>query len=90
MIISVGYRVNSLRSVQFRMWATKALKEYIAEVVKEKADSESMRKIGNSDFSTKPTNIYNLDVIITRFRQWATGVLRENLLHKNSMNVQLF
>ena len=24
-----------------------------------------MRKIGNPDFSTKPTNYYNLDVIIT-------------------------
>ena len=26
---------------------------------------ESMRKIGISDFSTKPTNFYNLDVIIS-------------------------
>ncbi len=25
----------------------------------------SVRKIGNSDFSTKPTNYYNLDVIIS-------------------------
>ncbi len=49
---------------------------------------DSMRKIGNSDFSTKPTNIYNLDVIIsvgyrvkslrgTQFRQWATKRLNE-------------
>lgn len=48
----------------------------------------TMRKIGNSDFSTKPTNYYNLDVIIsvgyrvksimgTRFRQWATERLAE-------------
>lgn len=29
MIISVGYRVNSLRGVQFRMWATNVLKEYL-------------------------------------------------------------
>ena len=28
-------------------------------------ESESVRKIGNSDFSTKPTNFYNLDVIIS-------------------------
>ncbi len=28
-IISVGYRVNSYRGVQFRMWATKVLKEYL-------------------------------------------------------------
>lgn len=48
----------------------------------------SKRKIGNSDFSTKPTNYYNLDVIIsvgyrvkslrgTQFRQWATKRLHE-------------
>lgn len=45
----------------------------------------------NLDFSTKPTNFYNLDVIIsvgyrvksqqgTRFRQWATQRLREYLI----------
>ena len=28
MIISVGYRVHSYRGVQFRIWATKVLKEY--------------------------------------------------------------
>lgn len=28
-IISVGYRVNSSKAVQFRIWATKTLKEYI-------------------------------------------------------------
>ena len=28
-IISVGYRVNSARATQFRIWATKVLKEYI-------------------------------------------------------------
>ncbi len=28
-IISVGYRVNSYRGVQFRMWATQVLKEYL-------------------------------------------------------------
>lgn len=48
----------------------------------------SVTKIGNSDFSTKPTNYYNLDVIIsvgyrvkslrgTQFRQWATKRLNE-------------
>ena len=52
---------------------------------------ESMRKIGNSDFSTKPTNFYNLDVIIsvgyrvkslqgTQFRRWASKVLKDYML----------
>jgi hypothetical protein len=30
-IISVGYRVNSLRGTQFRVWATQKLKEYIVK-----------------------------------------------------------
>ncbi|OGY42522.1 MAG: hypothetical protein A2Y82_04120 [Candidatus Buchananbacteria bacterium RBG_13_36_9] len=29
MIISVGYRVNSKRATQFRIWATKVLKDYV-------------------------------------------------------------
>ncbi len=31
MIISVGYRVNSYRGVQFRMWATQVLREYLVK-----------------------------------------------------------
>lgn len=31
MIISVGYRVNSYRGVQFRIWATRVLKEYLVK-----------------------------------------------------------
>lgn len=29
MIVSIGYRVNSIRGTQFRIWATQKLKEYI-------------------------------------------------------------
>ena len=41
--------------------------EHILNVYAEKEldEADSMRKIGNSDFSTKPTNYYNLDVIIS-------------------------
>ncbi len=31
MIISVGYRVNSKRATQFRIWATKTLKEHLVK-----------------------------------------------------------
>lgn len=31
MIISVGYRVNSIQGVQFRQWATKRIHEYIVK-----------------------------------------------------------
>ena len=54
-------------------------------------EATTKKKIENLDFSTKPTNFYNLDVIIsvgyrvkseqgTRFRQWATQRLREYLI----------
>lgn len=57
----------------------------------ELVESECVRKIGNSDFSTKPTNYYNLDVIIsvgyrvksvrgTQFRKWATERLKEYMI----------
>lgn len=50
-----------------------------------------LRKFGISEFSTKPTNFYNLDAIIavgyrvnskkaTRFRQWATKTLKEYIV----------
>lgn len=43
------------------------INEHILHIYEEKEleESLSMRKIGNSDFSTKPTNFYNLDVIIS-------------------------
>ena len=31
MIISVGYRVNSVEGIKFRKWATKVLKEYLLQ-----------------------------------------------------------
>jgi len=66
------------------------INEHILNIYNEKEleEATSMKKIGNTDFSTKPTNFYNLDVIIsvgyrvksvngTRFRQWATARLKE-------------
>ncbi len=60
----------------------------------------TMRKIGNSDFSTKPTNFYNLDVIISvgyrvkshrgvHFRKWATALIKEYLIKGFAMNDDL-
>ena len=66
------------------------INEHILHIYEEKElkEVDTMRKIGNSDFSTKPTNFYNLDVIIsvgyrvkshqgTQFRIWATQRLRD-------------
>jgi len=41
-IISVGYRVNSKRGTQFRIWATKVLKEKLLESVTRKNTAEEL------------------------------------------------
>ncbi len=46
-IISVGYRVNSSRATQFRIWATNVLKEYLTKgyAINEKLLSDKQEKI---------------------------------------------
>lgn len=69
------------------------INEHILNIYKEGelSEAETVRKIGISDFSTKPTNFYNLDVVIsvgyrvhsvqgTRFRQWATQRIHEYII----------
>src|SRR3989339_2004150 len=69
------------------------INEHIQNIYNEKEldISTTMRKFGNSEFSTKPTNDYNLDVIIsvgyrvkslrgTQFRIWATNKLKEYII----------
>ena len=78
------------------------INEHILNIFKEgELEKEaSMRKIGISDFSTKPTNIYNLDVIISvgyrvkshrgvQFRKWATARLKEYIIKGFTMNDDL-
>lgn len=75
------------------------INEHILNVYKEGElfETDSMKKIGNPDFSTKPTNYYNLDVIIsvgyrvksyqgTQFRIWATQRLREYIIKAGESN----
>lgn len=75
------------------------INEHILNIYSEKelTEADSMRKIGNTDFSTKPTNYYNLDVIIsvgyrvkslqgTQFRKWATARLREYIVKGFTMD----
>ncbi len=73
--------------------AKSTINEHIQNIYQENelAEQQTMRKFGNSEFSTKPTNYYNLDVIIsvgyrvksvrgTQFRIWATQRLREYIV----------
>ena len=47
-IISVGYRIKSLRGTQFRIWATKRLREYI--VKGSTMDDERLKQSGGGGF----------------------------------------
>jgi hypothetical protein len=73
--------------------ARSTINEHIQNIYQEGElqESNSMRKFGNSEFSMKPTNFYNLDVIIsvgyrvksrqgTMFRIWATQRLHDYII----------
>lgn len=85
---TVWLTIDDMASLFERSRST--INEHILNIFEEgELEKESsVRKIGISDFSTKPTNYYNLDVIIsvgyrvkslrgTQFRQWATKRLNE-------------
>lgn len=48
MIISVGYRVKSLRGTQFRQWATKRLNKYIRKGFT--LDDNCLKQLGGGDY----------------------------------------
>ncbi len=50
MIISIGYRVNSIRGTQFRIWANKVLKEYL---LKGHAINHRLEKVEDDVFHIK-------------------------------------
>ncbi|MNE33229.1 hypothetical protein D3C80_1268850 [compost metagenome] len=83
--------------------AKSTINEHIINIYAEKELEEqtSIRKIGISDFSTKPTNFYNLDVVIsvgyrvksqqgTQFRIWATQRLKEYIVKGFALNDDRF
>ena len=79
--------------------AKSTINEHIKNIYEEKELEElnTLRKFGNSEFSTKPTNYYNLDMIISVgyrvksqngiiFRKWATNVLKLEFCSKNEQS----
>lgn len=79
--------------------AKSTINEHIMNIFEESelAAGQVMRKFGNSEFTTKPTNFYNLDVIIsvgyrvksmrgTQFRIWATQRLKEYIIKGFAMD----
>lgn len=78
------------------------INEHIKNIYEEQEleEIETMKKFGISEFAKKPTNFYNLDVIIsigyrvkspqgTKFRQWATALLKEYIVKGFAMNDDL-
>ncbi|MBU1177283.1 virulence RhuM family protein [Patescibacteria group bacterium] len=96
--ITVNFRDKTVWITQDQMAelfdkAKSTINEHIQNIYegKELILDKTMRKFGNSEFSTKPTNYYNLDVIIsvgyrvnslrgTQFRIWATQRLKEYII----------
>ena len=83
--------------------AKSTINEHILNIFAENelVEETSVRKIGISDFSTKPTNHYNLDVVIslgyrvksqqgTQFRIWATQRLKEYIVKGFTLNDERF
>ena len=83
--------------------AKSTINEHIKNIYEEGELKEefTMRKFGISEFSTKPTNYYNLEMIIaigyrvksvrgTQFRIWANGILKEYLTKGYNLNVKRF
>ncbi|MBP6183155.1 RhuM family protein [Flavobacterium sp.] len=83
--------------------AKSTINEHILNIYAENelVEETSVRKIGISDFSTKPTNHYNLDVVIsvgyrvkslqgTQFRIWATQRLKDYIVKGFALNDDRF
>ena len=79
--------------------AKSTINEHIKNIYKEGEllESETLTKFGNSEFSDKPTNYYNLDMIISvgyrvkskngiLFRKWATKILKDYMLKGYAVN----
>ena len=75
-IISVGYRVNSYRATQFRIWATRTLKEYIVKgfVLDEERLKQGKRVFGKDYFEELLERIREIRASERRFYQKITDI----------------
>jgi hypothetical protein len=75
-IISVGYRVKSLRGTQFRIWATKQLKEYIIKgfVVDDERLKNPNNPFGQDYFERLEEKIRDIRSSERRFYQKITDI----------------
>lgn len=78
-IISVGYRVNSQQATQFRIWATKTLKEFIIKgfVLDDERLKQGKRLFGKDYFDELLERIREIRASERRFYQKITDIYSE-------------
>lgn len=72
-IISVGYRVNSTRATQFRIWATRILKEYIIRGYA--INRERMRQLGQTvEVMKRVANSLDVEQVLDVVNAYSTAL----------------
>ena len=93
-IISVGYRVNSARATQFRIWATKVLKEYIQKgfVLDDERLKQGTSAFGKDYFRELLERVRSIRASERRIWQQITDIFQECSIDydKNSNITQEF
>lgn len=93
-IISVGYRVNSARATQFRIWATKVLKEYIQKgfVLDDERLKQGTTAFGKDYFKELLERVRSIRASERRIWQQITDIFQECSIDydKNSNITQEF
>jgi len=91
-IISVGYRVNSIRATQFRQWATHVLKEFaIKGYVLDKQRMENGSFLGEDYFERLLSEIREIRLSERRFYQKITDIYASSVdYNKDAVTTKTF
>ena len=91
-VISVGYRVNSIRATQFRRWATQVLKQYaITGYVIDRKRMENGAFLGEDYFEKLLEEIREIRLSERRFYQKVTDIYATSVDYdKNAPTTKLF
>ena len=91
-IISVGYRVNSIRATQFRQWATSVLREFaIRGYVLDRKRMENGSFLGEDYFEHLLAEIREIRLSERRFYQKLTDIYATSMdYNKDAPTTQLF
>ncbi len=91
-VISVGYRINSIRATQFRRWATQVLKQYaITGYVIDRKRMENGAFLGEDYFERLLEEIREIRLSERRFYQKVTDIYATSVDYdRNSPTTKLF